>query len=141
MSCSFSCKSVLNTLLKLTGKIVNMGPNLYLTSGPGPFTNLHQDGNGTVSAAHLCMKGENLVLLFPHMTEAQKYKVFEILCGDRKYLYEQPHAPDGVVSDSCSTSVRSDILPLLQIFSHEEMSLANKGNNGTAGKIGVSSQN
>lgn len=73
-----------------------MGPNAYLTP-PGSFTQVHQDGHGTVDSGHLCLTGYNEVVMLRRLPERHKIHALELLRrGGRgeKYdgLYGLPHA-------------------------------------------------
>jgi hypothetical protein len=68
----------------------DMGPNLFITP-PGSFTRFHQDGNGTVDSAHLCMSGFNEVIMLPRLTEEDVKKVFGILKIEEEGYVGMPH--------------------------------------------------
>jgi hypothetical protein len=72
-----------------------LGPYLYHTP-PGTFTQLHQDGNGTVDSLHYCHKGFNEVLMMPRGTDKQMNEATKILVGDvvekEKYDPGNPHS-------------------------------------------------
>jgi len=82
-----------------------MGPNGYYTP-PESFTQVHQDGHGTVDSGHLCLGGYNEVVMLRRMPERHKLHALTLLRGEggagAKYngLYDMPHA-DGLVSMHC----------------------------------------
>jgi hypothetical protein len=55
-----------------------LGPNLYLTS-PGAFTQLHQDGHGTVDSGHFNMCGYNEVVMLRRLTERHKIEACKLM--------------------------------------------------------------
>ncbi len=72
-----------------------MGPNAYLTP-PGSFTQVHQDGHGTVDSGHLCLTGYNEVVMLRRLPERHKINALALLRGEgggEKYdgLYGLPH--------------------------------------------------
>lgn len=72
-----------------------MGPNLYCTP-PESFTQMHQDGHGTVDSGHLCLSGYNEVVIFRRLTERHKMNALALLKGqgsELKYdgLGDLPH--------------------------------------------------
>jgi hypothetical protein len=68
----------------------NYGPNLYIAP-PGAFTQIHQDGNGTVDSGHFCYKGFNEVCMLKRGTEKEMKEAEEILVGTGDYDSTQPH--------------------------------------------------
>ena len=73
-----------------------MGPNLYCTP-PGSFTQMHQDGHGTVDSGHLCLSGFNKVVMLQRLPECHKMHALALLKGkggmELQYdgLYDLPH--------------------------------------------------
>jgi hypothetical protein len=55
-----------------------LGPNLYIAT-PGVFTQLHQDGHGTVDSGHLNLCGYNEVVMLRRLTERHKVEACKIL--------------------------------------------------------------
>ena len=69
-----------------------LGPNLYITP-PGASTYFHQDGHGTVDSGHLCLSGDNEVIMLPRLGRDRTKEALEILRGDQNYdLLEEPHS-------------------------------------------------
>lgn len=79
-----------------------MGPNAYCTP-PESFTQVHQDGHGTVDSGHLCLSGYNEVVMLRRMPERHKIHALSLLRGEGRQgaeydgLYSEPHA-DQLVS-------------------------------------------
>lgn len=77
-----------------------MGPNAYLTPGGG-FTQLHQDGFGTVDSGHTCLCGYNEVIMLQRLDDNHKRHASHFLlpniekgkapAEDFDPLYELPH--------------------------------------------------
>jgi len=81
-----------------------MGPNAYLTP-PESFTQVHQDGHGTVDSGHLCLKGYNEVVMLRRLPEGHKLNALSLLRGEGEGtnydgLYGLPHG-DNLVSAHC----------------------------------------
>ena len=71
-----------------------MGPNIYI-SPPGASTYFHQDGHGTVDSGHLCLAGQNEVILLPRLSEARTREAMDILRGNTDYsVRTEPHADE-----------------------------------------------
>jgi hypothetical protein len=68
----------------------NFGPNLYITP-PGTFTQIHQDGCGTVDSGHYCHRGYNEVIMLKRGTEKEMKEAEEILVGKSVYDSTEPH--------------------------------------------------
>lgn len=71
-----------------------MGPNFYATVG-GSYTQLHQDGHGTVDSGHYVLQGYNEVIMLRRMPESHKRYACEIANrGETTFdaLYGLPHA-------------------------------------------------
>lgn len=69
-----------------------MGPNLYVTPG-GAYTQLHQDGNGTVDSGHVVLSGYNEVVMLRRLPERHKSEASKFLPNRGEYdaLYTFPH--------------------------------------------------
>lgn len=77
-----------------------MGPNSYITP-PESFTQVHQDGHGTVDSGHLCLAGYNEVVMLRRLTERHKKHALSLLRGegrgkDYDGLYDLPHEDNSV---------------------------------------------
>jgi hypothetical protein len=59
------------------------GPNLHMTPR-GNFTQLHQDGNGTVDSGHCCHKGFNEVIMLKRGSEQQMKNMEAILAPTKE---------------------------------------------------------
>jgi hypothetical protein len=70
-----------------------MGPNSYVTPG-GAFTQMHQDGHGTVNSGHVCLSGYNEVIMLRRLPTRHKEHAMKILKanGAEAYnLWKEPH--------------------------------------------------
>ena len=78
-----------------------MGPNMYITPGGG-FTQLHQDGHGTVDSGHIALQGYNEVVMLRRLPERHKVEACRCLPstenngskekrGEYDGLYGLPH--------------------------------------------------
>ena len=82
-----------------------MGPNAYLTP-PGSFTQVHQDGHGTVDSGHLCLTGYNEVVMLRRLPERHKMNALSLLRGEgagEAYdgLYGLPHDEVRIPTAKC----------------------------------------
>uniref|UniRef100_A0A7S2YQT9 JmjC domain-containing protein n=1 Tax=Entomoneis paludosa TaxID=265537 RepID=A0A7S2YQT9_9STRA len=69
-----------------------MGPNMYITPG-GSYTQLHQDGNGTVDSGHCVLSGYNEVVMLRRLPERHKDHASKLMPNRGEYdaLYNFPH--------------------------------------------------
>ena len=72
-----------------------MGPYSYCMP-PESFTQVHQDGHGTVDSGHLCLSDFNEVVMLRRLTERRKMNSLSLLRGEgpgAQYdgLYDMPH--------------------------------------------------
>ena len=77
-----------------------MGPNGYFTPAES-FTQVHQDGYGTVDSGHLCLAGYNEVVMLRRLTERHKKHALSLLRGEDRTmcydgLYDLPHGDHSV---------------------------------------------
>lgn len=94
-----------------------MGPNAYCTP-PESFTQVHQDGHGTVDSGHLCLTGFNEVIMLRRMMERHKIHALSLLRGKGRGahydgLYDMPHGDDLVSTHSRQQNLRDTAIPLI----------------------------
>lgn len=77
-----------------------MGPNLYITPG-ATYTNLHQDGFGSVDSGHSNLYGTNEVIMLRRLPELHKQRASQMLNVD--VLYRMPHDDDTTTQHSWPT--------------------------------------
>jgi len=55
-----------------------MGPSIYMTP-PSSFTELQQDGHGTVDSGHYCCRGYNEIIMLRRLPERHKHNALNLL--------------------------------------------------------------
>lgn len=83
-----------------------MGPLMYI-GVPGAFTSFHLDGRGTVDSAHLCLQGENEVIMLRRLSRSNNAIAMRILSGGRSGLNSLPHGKGEKPFWPSAASIRS----------------------------------
>jgi hypothetical protein len=77
-----------------------MGPNMYITPAGG-FTQMHQDGHGTVDSGHIALSGYNEVLMLRRLPERHKVEACKALPDGMDKKGNQYDGMFGLPHDQC----------------------------------------